>query len=114
MSLIRISESDNWIVDYDTEFGIYRVSYFEDGHFVDQCKFGEYRVEDYSMQKALNNRPDFTLFKTSNNVNIEDYTFEQIKTAIDEFYKINGDVIKSEKDKYEEHAFEMLTNWHRE
>lgn len=39
MSLIRISESDDWIVDYDRERGMYRVSYFEDGHFVDDHWF---------------------------------------------------------------------------
>jgi hypothetical protein len=39
MSLIRISESDDWIVDYDRERGMYRVSYFEDGHFKDECWF---------------------------------------------------------------------------
>jgi hypothetical protein len=33
MSLIRISESDDWIVDYDRERGMYRVSYFEDSHY---------------------------------------------------------------------------------
>lgn len=39
MSLIRISESDDWIVDYDRERGMYRVSYFEDGHFKDKYWF---------------------------------------------------------------------------
>lgn len=39
MSLIRISESDDWIVEYDRERGMYRVSYFEDGHFVDDHWF---------------------------------------------------------------------------
>lgn len=39
MSLIRISERDGWIVDYDRERGQYRVSYFEDGHFKDECWF---------------------------------------------------------------------------
>lgn len=34
MSLIRISESDDWVVDYDRERGMYRVGYFQDGHFV--------------------------------------------------------------------------------
>ena len=43
MSLIRISESDDWIVDYDRERGMYRVSYFEDGHFKDECWFDEYK-----------------------------------------------------------------------
>lgn len=39
MSLIRISESDDWIVDYDRERGMYRVSHFEDGHFKDEHWF---------------------------------------------------------------------------
>lgn len=39
MSLIRISESDDWIVDYDRERGMYRVSYFEDYHFKDEYWF---------------------------------------------------------------------------
>lgn len=39
MSLIRISENDDWIVDYDKERGQYRVSYFEDNHFKDELCF---------------------------------------------------------------------------
>lgn len=39
MSLIRISESDDWIVDYDRERGMYRVSYFKDNHFKDEYWF---------------------------------------------------------------------------
>ena len=39
MNLIRISESDAWIVDYDRERGMYRVSYFEDNHFRDEHWF---------------------------------------------------------------------------
>ena len=50
MSLIRILESDNWIVDYDRERGMYRVSYFEDGHFKDECWFDCYE------EKELDNR----------------------------------------------------------
>lgn len=111
MSLIRISENDNWIVDYETDSKTYRVSYFEDGYFVDQCKFGEYRVEDYSMRKALE-ACDYKVFK--NTANIENYTFEQIKAAIDDFNKMTTDLSKSDKEMYEEHAFEMLTNWHRD
>ena len=50
MSLIRISESDDWIVDYDRERGMYRVSYFEDGHFKDEHWFDcfEERVDNLS------------------------------------------------------------------
>ena len=33
---------DNFIVEYDKTRGIYRVSYFEDNHFVDDVIFDEY------------------------------------------------------------------------
>jgi hypothetical protein len=46
MSLIRVSESDNWVVDYNTERGMYYVSYFEDGHFVDQHRFDCYEEKE--------------------------------------------------------------------
>ena len=46
MSLIRISESNDWIVDYDRERGMYRVSYFEDGHFVDDHWFDCYEEKE--------------------------------------------------------------------
>ena len=46
MSLIKISESNNWIVDYDKERGMYRVSYFEDCHFVDEFWFDEYKEKE--------------------------------------------------------------------
>lgn len=48
MSLIRISESDDWIVDYDRERGMYRVSYFEDNHFVDEHWFDAYEEKELS------------------------------------------------------------------
>ena len=46
MSLIRISESGDWIVDYDRERGMYRVSYFEDHHFVDEHWFDCYEDKE--------------------------------------------------------------------
>jgi hypothetical protein len=49
MSLIRISESDDWIVDYDRERGMYRVSYFEDGHFKDECWFDCYEERECNL-----------------------------------------------------------------
>ena len=36
---IRILENDNWIVEYDAENNQYRVSYFQDNHFVDGVLF---------------------------------------------------------------------------
>lgn len=52
--LIRISESDDWIVDYDRERGMYRVSYFEDNHFRNEHWFDAYEekeVKDVAMCK---------------------------------------------------------------
>lgn len=108
MSLIRISESDDWIVDYDRERGMYRVGYFEDGHFKDECWFDCFEEKEVSLVEALEAR-DYKVFKNTDN--IEDYTFEQIKSKIDEFHSIYGDVIENEKEKYEVHAFKMLTDW---
>ena len=38
---IRILENDDWIVEYDAENNQYRVSYFQDNHFVDGVLFDE-------------------------------------------------------------------------
>lgn len=46
MSWITISVSEDWIVDYDIERDTYRVSYFEDNHFVDECFFDAYREKE--------------------------------------------------------------------
>ena len=46
MALIRVAESDDWIVDYDRERGMYRVSIFEDGHFKDECWFDAYEEKE--------------------------------------------------------------------
>lgn len=35
----RILENDDWIVEYDAENNRYRVSYFQDNHFVDDVLF---------------------------------------------------------------------------
>ena len=50
MGLIRISESDDWIVDYDRGCGMYRVSYFEDNHFRDEHWFDAYEDREPSVK----------------------------------------------------------------
>lgn len=50
MSLIRISESDDWFVDYDRERGMYRVSYFEDNHFRDEFWFDCYEEKEVGVK----------------------------------------------------------------
>lgn len=111
MSLIRISESDNWIVDYETDSKTYRVSYFEEGHFVDQCRFEPYEAKEVSMQQALSDH-EYKVFKES--INPENVTFEDIKAAIDEFNRMCAESAKSDKDLYEEQMVKMLTNWDKQ
>ena len=43
---IRILENDDWIVEYDAENNQYRVSYFQDNHFVDEVLFDGYEVKE--------------------------------------------------------------------
>lgn len=50
MSLIRISESDDWIVDYDRGRGMYRVSYFEDNHFKDEHWFDCFEEKELTVR----------------------------------------------------------------
>ena len=47
MSLIRISESEDFVVDYDRERGMYRVSIFNDNHFQDEYWFDAYEEKEY-------------------------------------------------------------------
>lgn len=60
MSLIKILENDNFIIDYDKENKRYRVSYFEDNHWVDECWFAEYEDKvdnvNYNISSDLNSK----------------------------------------------------------
>lgn len=51
MNLIRIAESDDFVVDYDPDKGMYRVSVFKDCHFQDEYWFDAYKGElkDYKL-----------------------------------------------------------------
>ena len=51
---VRILEADDWIIDCDKENKRYRVSYFEDCHFVDECWFDAY--EDKKMDDTYNTK----------------------------------------------------------
>ena len=53
MSLIRISESENFIVDYDRERGMYRVSVFNDNHFRDEYWFDCYEERELSSNEGM-------------------------------------------------------------
>lgn len=55
MGFIKISENDDWIVDYDRERGMYRVSYFEDNHFKDEYWFDAYEKRElgYSVREEI-------------------------------------------------------------
>lgn len=42
---IRILENDDFVVDYDKWNNQYRVSYFEDYHFKEECYFDAYELK---------------------------------------------------------------------
>ena len=42
---IRILDTDDWVIEYNAENNQYRVSYFQDCHFVDEVLFDAYREE---------------------------------------------------------------------
>lgn len=46
MDVIRIVDSDDFVVDYDKSRGMYRVSIFEDGHFKDEVWFDAYEDKE--------------------------------------------------------------------
>ena len=46
--MIRISENDDFVVDYNKERGMYRVSVFNDGHFWDEYWFDAYEDKELS------------------------------------------------------------------
>lgn len=49
--LIRISESEDFVVDYDREKGMYRVSTFENNHFQDEYWFDAYEEKECPIEK---------------------------------------------------------------
>lgn len=46
MDLVTISYTDDWIVEYDKSRGMYRISYFQDNHFVDEHWFDAYEEKE--------------------------------------------------------------------
>ena len=48
MDVVTISYTDDWVVDYDKSRGMYRVSYFQDNHFVDEHWFDAYEDREVS------------------------------------------------------------------
>lgn len=46
MDVIRIVDSDDFVVDYDKSRGMYRVSVFKDNHFADEIWFDSYEEKE--------------------------------------------------------------------
>ena len=85
MSLFPIADSENFVVHYDPIVRQYRVTVFKDGHFWDEFWFDEYKEEEASLTEVLENC-DYKVFK--NTANLEEYTYEQVIAAIDDFHKM--------------------------
>lgn len=54
MSLIRICESEDFVVDYDKDRGMYRVSVFTDYHFMDEYWFDAYEEKELATKDVVN------------------------------------------------------------
>ena len=52
MALIRICESEDFVVDYDKDRGMYRVSVFTDYHFMDEYWFDAYEEKEVNHGNA--------------------------------------------------------------
>ena len=88
MNLIKIAENDDFVVDYDKERGMYRVSYFQDNHFQDEFWFDEYEEREVT---HVSNVCDGTL-----NKDIEEITCLSGKIACisESFLKLPEDKIE--------------------
>ena len=53
MDVITISYTDDWVVDYDKNRGMYRVSYFQDNHFVDEHWFDAFEEREVSNKTKI-------------------------------------------------------------
>jgi hypothetical protein len=111
MSYFPVADSENFVVHYDPVTREYRVTVFKDGHFWDEFWFEEYKEEEASLVEALENH-DYKVFK--NTANLEDYTYEQVKAAIDDFNRMVSESAKNDKELYEEAMVKTLTNWDRD
>ena len=53
MDVVRICDSDNFVVDYDKSRGMYLVSVFEDGHFKDEYWFDAYEERELRSNEEI-------------------------------------------------------------
>ena len=60
-----ILETDNFIIDYDKTNAKYRVSYFENNHFVDDCEFTAPVVHGAWLVHGVDENSDLTILKCS-------------------------------------------------
>ena len=59
MSLIRICESEDFVVDYDPDRGMYRLSTFEENHFQDEYWFDAYRETEVEQMHLVYGHIDY-------------------------------------------------------
>lgn len=68
--LANVYEDENFAVHYDESSRKYRVSYFEDGHFKEECSFSEYRHGNW-IKCAEGQMPEnFDCYKSKKIINV--------------------------------------------
>ena len=55
MDVVRICDNDDFVVDYDKNRGMYRVTIFEDGHFLDEVWFDAYEDKELKRHEDIKN-----------------------------------------------------------
>jgi hypothetical protein len=92
MSLIKVFENDNFIVDYDKDKRRYRVSVFEDHHFQDEFWFDAYEENPYiiEIKRKLSPSEIESIFGSTNigALDCSDMSDEEIDRIVDEFNSI--------------------------
>lgn len=82
MSLIRICESEDFVVDYDRGRGMYRVSVFKDNHFQDDYWFDCYEERELSSNDdtaiAINEEMVYITKKEYNELLEYKYMYEKL------------------------------------
>ena len=98
---IRISESDDWIVDYDRERGMYRVSYFEDHNFVDEHWFDAYEEKECIITNAVARIfPEYVNWNVGDTANVLDTLENLPEEQWDLLRNIARDIFETCVDKY--------------
>lgn len=86
MSFVRVAEYDNWKIDYDDYTNMYRVTYFENSHFKNECLFFGYdNKKNYVVleEQKMSDKEAIAYLKAIKNVMYDSLTQQTARDALD-------------------------------